>query len=124
MEGEAVEFRQLHVSTRHAGPRCGTRARYSAAVNTRNLQELVLEKEREKFSFGNSTFNNVIVEQRNLVTARTNELGALGAYARARVGLDQIVGETLEKNNVSLDDGIKGRVARESIVTTSPTVAK
>ncbi len=87
------------------------RARYSAAVDTRTLQELLLDKEQKSFSLGNSTISDVIGAQRNLVTAQTGEVTALAAYADARVGLDQILGETLEKNNVSVDDALKGHVA-------------
>ena len=36
------------------------------------------------------------------------------AYAHARVSLDQTLGETLERNQVSLDEGLSGRVAGES----------
>jgi outer membrane protein TolC len=90
------------------------RARYSAAVDTRKLQELLLETEQKSFSLGNSTINNIIVSQRNVVIAQTSEIAALADYAHARVGLDQILGETLEKNNVSVDDALRGRVGTES----------
>ncbi len=43
-----------------------------------------------------------------------SEVNALAAYAHARVSLDQTLGETLERNNVSLEEGLSGRVARES----------
>jgi outer membrane protein len=79
------------------------RARYSTAVDTRSLQELLLEKEQKSFSLGNSTISDVIGAQRNVVTAQTNEVTALAAYAHA-----------LEKNNVSVGDALKGRVATES----------
>jgi outer membrane protein len=96
------------------------RARYSAAVDTRSLQALLLEKEQTSFSLGNSTISDVIGAQRNLVTAETTEISALAAYAHARVGLDQILGETLAKNNVSVDDALKGRVATESKLPPAP----
>jgi hypothetical protein len=41
-------------------------------------------------------------------------VNALAAYAHARVSLDQTLGETLERNHVSLDEGLSGRVAWES----------
>ncbi len=100
------------------------RARYSAAVDTRRLQELLLETEQKSFSLGNSTINDIIVAQRNVVTAQTNEITALADYAHARVGLDQILGETLEKNNVSVDDALKGHVATESKLPPAPGLLK
>jgi outer membrane protein len=90
------------------------RARYSTAVDTRVLQEQLLEKEQRKFSLGVSTINEVVVVQRALATARAAEVASLATYSRARVSLDQVVGETLEKNNVSIEEALDGRVARDS----------
>ena len=90
------------------------RARHSAAVNTRALQEQLLAADREKFSSGIATFNDIINDQRALVAAQISEVNALAAYAHARVSLDQTLGETLERNNVTLDEGLSGRVLRES----------
>ena len=63
---------------------------------------------------GIATFNDIINDQRALVTARISEVNALAAYAHARVSLDQTLGETLERNHVSLEEGLSGRVTRES----------
>jgi outer membrane protein len=90
------------------------RSRHSQAVDTRTLQEQLLEKEQRKFSLGASTINNVVVVQRSLATARATEVAALSTYSRARVSLDQVLGETLEKNNVSVGEALEGRVARDS----------
>ncbi len=86
------------------------RARYSTAVNTRKLQEQVLADDQKKFTFGTATFTTLIVDQRTLVAAQISEVGALGAYARARVSLDQVLGESLEKNNISIQEGLEGRM--------------
>jgi hypothetical protein len=61
-----------------------------------------------------ATFNDIINDQRALVTAQISEVNALGAYAHARVSLDQTLGETLERNHVSMEEGLIGRVSRES----------
>jgi outer membrane protein TolC len=86
------------------------RARYSAALNTRTVQQQLLQAEQNKFSFGTSTINDVIISQRALVAAQSAEIVALASYARARVSLDQVLGETLEKNNISIDDALSGRM--------------
>ena len=88
------------------------RSRHKAAVDTRVLDEQLLEKEQRKFSLGASTINDLVVVQRNLAAARAAEVGALGAYSRARVSLDQVLGETLEKNNVSVSEALEGRVGQ------------
>jgi|SRR5579871_2384700 len=90
------------------------RARYAAAVDTRVLQEQLLEKEQRKFSLGGSTRADVIAVQRSLAGALTAEVAALVSYSHARVSLDQVLGETLEKNNVSVSEALEGRVARTS----------
>jgi outer membrane protein TolC len=90
------------------------RARHSAAVNTRTLQEQLLAADREKFASGMATFNDIIIDQRALVAAQISEVNALAAYAHARVSLDQTLGETLERNQVSMEEGLSGRVGRES----------
>lgn len=91
-----------------------SRARYSAAVNTRALQEQLLTADRSKFSSGMATFNDIINDQRALVVAQISEVNAMAAYAHARVSLDQTLGETLERNGVTMDEGLMGRVTRES----------
>jgi outer membrane protein len=90
------------------------RARYSAAVDTRTLQEQLLEKEQQKFTLGGSTLNDLITAQRALADAQTAEVAALATYSHARVALDQVLGETLEANHVSVDEALQGRVARVS----------
>ena len=85
-----------------------SRAKYAAARQTRVLNEELLASERKKFSYGISTFNDLIIDQRTLVTAQIAEVNAQAAYARSRVSLDQVLGESLEKNNISLDEGLSG----------------
>ncbi|MGP8243098.1 MAG: TolC family protein [Bryobacteraceae bacterium] len=89
-------------------------ARYNTAVNTRKLQEQLLAYEREKFTFGASTFSNLIIDQRALAAAEIVEVTALADYAHARVSLDQVLGITLENNGVTFEEGLNGQVARQS----------
>ena len=90
------------------------RARYATAVDTRKLQEQLLAAEREKFAYGTVAFSALIIDQRNLVNAQIQEVQALNAYARARDGLDQVLGNTLDRYNISYDEGVAGRVSRDS----------
>ena len=106
----AVDISNQMVALRQA------RARYSAAANTRLLQEQLLDKEQQNFRLGGSTFNNLIQAQRSVVTAQAAEVTALSAYSHARVALDQVLGETLEKNHITFEEGVSGRVARESVI--------
>jgi outer membrane protein len=88
------------------------RARYTAALKTRQLQEQLLEAEQNEFQSGLSTISNIVQAQRALVNAQSAEIAALTTYARARVAMDQVLGETLEVNHVSFEDAVEGRVTR------------
>jgi outer membrane protein TolC len=89
------------------------RARYITARNTRVLNEQLLEAEKKK-SFGAATFNYIMIDQRALIAAQLSEMNAIASYNRARLSLDQVLGETLEKNNITLEEGLAGKVERQS----------
>jgi len=86
-----------------------SRARYSAAMDTRKLQEELLDKEQQAFSLNKATITDLIAIQRALSAAQSAEVAALATFSRARVSLDQVLGETLEKNHVSITDALQGR---------------
>ena len=90
------------------------RARYTTSIEARALQEQLLQKEQQKFSLGVSTINDVVTVQRSLGAARIAEVAALTTYSRARVSLDQVLGGTLEKNNVSVGEALEGKVSHVS----------
>jgi outer membrane protein len=92
------------------------RAKYQAAVRSRILAEQLLSAEQRKFALGTSIPYNVTLQQRDLATAASAEVGALSAYSSARIALDQTLGSTLETNQVSLDEARSGRVARTSAI--------
>ncbi len=96
------------------------RARYSTAVNTRKLQEQLLEDDQKKFAFGTATFNTLITDERMLVASQIAEVAAISAYQAAHVSLDQVLGETLEVNQISIDEGMKGQVERVSKAPETP----
>ncbi len=90
------------------------RARYATAVEGLKLQQELLDAERNRFSFGTGTTSAIIVAQRAVVAAQTTLIGSLSAYIRAKANLDKALGETLEVNKVSVDEGLDGRISRES----------
>lgn len=90
------------------------RVRYDAAKENRILSEQLLTAEQEKYRLGESTPYNVLVQQRDLVVAKSNENAALVTYQNARTSLDQTLGLTLEANKVSLSEAKAAKVARES----------
>ena len=54
--------------------------------------------------------------QRDLSLNQSAEVQALANYTHARIAFDEAVGQTLEANSISLDEAVKGRVARQSAI--------
>jgi outer membrane protein TolC len=90
------------------------RARYEAAVKSRELQEQTLDADQKKYSLGYTTAFQVIQDQRDLATARSSEAQAMANYTHARIALDQALGNTLAVNNISVTEALDGKVSRSS----------
>ena len=88
------------------------RASYQAAVKARQLQEQTLDAEQKKYTLGASTVFYVIQAQRDLAQARSAEVTAESAFAKAKVSMDLATGRTLEVNNISIEEAKSGRVSR------------
>jgi outer membrane protein len=97
-------------------------SRYSAARDTRRLQEQLLQADQQRFTSGGkaTTFDTLMDDQRALIVAQISEVNALAAYARSRISLDQVLGERLEKYHISLEEGLNGRVERQSQIPAIP----
>jgi len=78
------------------------RSRYATASRARAIQEQVARGEQVKQSLGRSTIYNVVQARRDLAVAQSNELAASAVYIRSRIALDQVLGLTLERNNIHL----------------------
>jgi outer membrane protein len=85
------------------------RARVDAAIKARELQKQTFEAEQKKYTLGASTVYNVILTQRDYVTAQGTELRALSDLVEAKANFDRAVGRTLEVNRVTVaQKGIPG----------------
>ncbi|WP_158793007.1 TolC family protein [Granulicella sp. L60] len=84
-------------------------AAYNAAVASRGYQQQLLDAERDKLAFGQSTNLLVVQNEAYLAQARSTEIAARSNWMKARIALDRALGNLLEKNNISLDDAINGR---------------
>ena len=90
------------------------RIRYEATVKSRQLQEQLLTAEQKKYSLGSSTTYNVVQVQRDLATAKSNEEAAKAQYANSKIGLDRVLGTTLDTYHISLENARSGHVMRAS----------
>jgi len=90
------------------------RARYEAAVKSRELQEQTLAADQRRYSLGAATAFQVIQDQRDLATTQSGEVQAMANYTHARIAFDQALGRTLEVNHVSIGEALKGQISRPS----------
>ena len=90
------------------------RARYDAALKARVLQQQTLDADQKKNALGASTIYQVVQDERDLASADSAVTQAMANYTHARIALDQALGNTLEVNNVSLEEAKSGVVARPS----------
>jgi outer membrane protein TolC len=92
------------------------RARVEAAGKARELQQQTFDAEQKKYQLGASTVYNVILTQRDLITAQGTELRALADLVEAKANYERALGRTLEVNNVTVADAGKGTIERDTLI--------
>ena len=90
------------------------RARVAAASKASELQKQTFEAEQKRYQLGASTVYNVILTQRDYITAQGTELRALADLVEARANYERAVGKTLEVNHVTIADAEGGGIDRET----------
>ncbi len=82
------------------------RERYPGA---RKLQwNRVLAGERRRYDLGSSSILTVIQVQRDTTTRALQEVDARSQYVKARTALDNVLGKTLEVQNVDIGEAAAG----------------
>ena len=76
--------------------------RVQAAQAARELAQKTLEAEQSKFEVGMSTNYNVILTQRDLATAQSNELQSILNYRKALVELERVQQTTLSNSSITV----------------------
>jgi len=76
--------------------------RVQASQAARELAQKTLEAEQSKFEVGMSTNYNVILAQRDLATAQSNELQSILNYRKALVELERVQSTTLSNLNITV----------------------
>jgi outer membrane protein TolC len=89
------------------------RAAYETAVQARKLQEQVLAGERRKYELGTSSLINVIQVQRDTTTRFLTEVDLRSQYVKSSTALDNVLGKTLEVQNVDIGEAKNGIITRE-----------
>jgi outer membrane protein len=92
------------------------RAQVQAASKARELQQETFNAEQKRYQLGASTVYNVILTQRDLITAQGAELRALANLVEAKANYERAVGRTLEVNRVTIADAKHGQIERETLI--------
>ncbi|HZT33948.1 MAG TPA: TolC family protein [Bryobacteraceae bacterium] len=92
------------------------RARYEAAVKSRELQARTLAADQRRYALGATIPFQVVQDQRDLAAARSTEVQSMANYTHARIALDQALGRTLEVNHISVAEALEGRLSRPSVL--------
>src|SRR5215469_1984718 len=92
------------------------RAQVQSASKARELQHQTFDAEQKKYQLGASTVYNVILTQRDLITAQGTELRALANLAEARANYERALGRTLQVNSVTVAGAKKGEIERDTLI--------
>ncbi|HSK45080.1 MAG TPA: TolC family protein, partial [Candidatus Binatia bacterium] len=92
------------------------RARVDAAQKARELSAKTLDAEQKKYNLGASTYLAVLQDERDLAASESALVAAMTNYAKSKVLLDRDIAQTLERNNIKLDEAVTGNIR------TQPTV--
>ena len=100
------------------------RAAYETAVEARKLQEQVLTGERRRYELGTSSILSVIQVQRDTTSRELTEQDSKSQYIKARTALENVLGKTLEVQNVDVGEAQHGVVGREPDIVIPVTSLK
>jgi outer membrane protein len=92
------------------------RVQVATASEARKLQQQTFDAEQKKYQLGASTVYNVILTQRDLVTAQGAELRALANLLEAKAAYERAVGRTLDVNRVTIADAKHGEVEKDTLI--------
>jgi outer membrane protein TolC len=92
------------------------RTQVATASEARKLQQQTFDAEQKKYQLGASTVYQVILTQRDLVTAQGAELRALANLLEAKAAYERAVGRTLEVNRVTIADAKHGEVEKDTLI--------
>jgi len=92
------------------------RAQVQAASKARELQQQTFDAEQKKYQLGASTVYNVILTQRDLITAQGTELRALANLVEAKANYERALGRTLDVNRVTIADAKHGAIEHETLI--------
>ena len=99
-------------------------AQVEAAHKAATLAREIWEGEKIKLEAGSSTSYQVILRERDFVSAQQAEVAASATYAKAMVEMDRARGVTLERNSVKYSDALQGNLSEVPVTPFSTGATK
>jgi outer membrane protein TolC len=96
------------------------RASLVAAAESRSLADQTFEAEQEKYKLGASTSYDVVLRSRDVTAAQGTELRDSINLLEDELKFNQAMGRTLDVNNITLADALRGKIAQPSNIPGSP----
>ena len=96
------------------------RASLAAASEARSLAQQTFEAEQEKYRLGASTSYDVVLRSRDVTTAQGTELRVSVNLIEDELRLNQAMGRTLEVNNITIADALRGKISLPSNIPGTP----
>lgn len=91
------------------------KAQVEAAHQATRLARETWEGEQQKLQAGASTSYQVILRERDLITAEQAEVTAVAGYAKAMVEMDRAMGATLDRNGIEFADALSGTISKTPV---------
>ena len=96
------------------------RASLAAAMEARQLAVETFQDEQTKYRLGSSTSYNVVLRSRDVTAAEGTELRVSINLLEDELKLNQAIGRTLEVNNITMADAMKGKISGPSNIPGMP----
>ncbi len=90
-------------------------AQVDAAHKAASLAREMWEGEQNKLDAGASTSYQVILRERDFITARQAEVASMVTYAKAIVEMDRARGVTLDRNGIEYGDALRGNLSKNPV---------
>jgi outer membrane protein TolC len=87
-------------------------AQVDAAHKAASLAREMWEGEKNKLDAGASTSYQVILRERDMISARQAEVAAMVSYSKAIVEMDRARGTTLDRNGIDYSEALKGQISK------------
>ena len=88
------------------------KAQVEASHTAAALAREIWEGEKIKREAGATTSYQVILRERDFVSAQQAEVAAMIAYVKAMVEMDRARGVTLDRNNIEYSDALSGTISK------------